>query len=635
MITKWKLFNFKSIVKETELEFRPLTIFAGANSSGKSTWIQSMLIISQTLVNRIVSRPVVLNGSLARLGQFDDLRSFGSEAKEIVIGWECQPISEIPLGIQETTGEIRRRMSLYGKDINALKKVSCEISFDADQSSPQRELFQLQPSLFGCILSCVSRSELNVDEQSTISIRRTGTEGQAESDKVRSFGIPDPEDEIIRLSLNYDIDLDHGSIEEIQERLSTAEPVGCFLRHFLPNHVFLRINKTIEDAKLVANTICEDRPIYARRASQEERDVIIPESVLSLLKDKANAVISLTISGDKQHPLFPEEISNQATSINRWNELIRKISLPERIRIRKTFHDNPDLYDNIVEAYRKDRTDEYALVPYRLPNNIQNAVSYLHPFFSNSLKYLGPLRDEPKAIYPLSTALDPFDVGLKGEFTAAVLDLHKKRLVQYMPSISFAEPEIKEVKSNRSLEAAVVDWLQYLCVAEKVHTVDRGKLGHELKVEISGVPELHDLTHVGVGVSQVLPILVSCLLADPDTTLIFEQPELHLHPKVQTLLGDFFLSMTLLGKQCIIETHSEYLISRLRFRAAAAKKDNSIASKMKIYFVEKPQDTSSFREVVVNDYGAIVDWPEGFFDQSQRESEEILRAAMNKKKKQH
>ena len=146
-----------------------------------------------------------------------------------------------------------------------------------------------------------------------------------------------------------------------------------------------------------------------------------------------------------------------------------------------------------------------------------------------------------------------------------------------------------------------------------------------------GRSQRHDLTHVGVGVSQVLPILVMCLLADPDTTLIFEQPELHLHPKVQTLLGDFFLSMSLLGKQCVLETHSEYLVNRLRFRAAAAKTDE-ISKAIRMYFVEKPEDTSVFRPVVVNEFGAIPDWPEGFFDQSQREAEATLRAAIKKRR---
>lgn len=79
------------------------------------------------------------------------------------------------------------------------------------------------------------------------------------------------------------------------------------------------------------------------------------------------------------------------------------------------------------------------------------------------------------------------------------------------------------------------------------------------------------------------------------------------------------------------ETHSEYLINRLRFRAAAAESDK-VASQMRIYFVEKKEDKSNFRPIVVNEFGAIQDWPEGFFDQSQREAEETLKAAVKKKR---
>ena len=198
----------------------------------------------------------------------------------------------------------------------------------------------------------------------------------------------------------------------------------------------------------------------------------------------------------------------------------------------------------------------------------------------------------------------------------------------------FAEADVAAKPVTRSLEAAVVDWLQYLGVAESVQSRDRGKFGYELKVNVSGCNQSHDLTHVGVGVSQVLPILVASLLAEPDTTLVFEQPELHLHPKVQTLLADFFLSMTVLGKQCIVETHSEYLINRLRFRTAAAGEKNPWISALKVYFVERPPEGSTFREVKINEYGAVMDWPDGFFDQSQQEAEAILRAAAKKRKAQ-
>jgi len=253
-------------------------------------------------------------------------------------------------------------------------------------------------------------------------------------------------------------------------------------------------------------------------------------------------------------------------------------------------------------------------------------------FFSSSFKYLGPLRDAPKPLYPLAPAADPYDVGLRGEHTASILELHKRKPIKYIPSRNFASPVIDRKMITRSLERAVIDWLQYLGVAGSVESRDRGKLGHELKVMLPDSDGSYDLTHVGVGVSQVLPILVMSLLASADSTLVFEQPELHLHPKVQTLLGDFFLSMALCNKQCIVETHSEYFIDRLRFRIAAAPLQNELNSKAKIYFVGKSAEESVFREVEINEYGAITDWPEGFFDQSQQQAEDILRAATAKRK---
>jgi predicted ATPase len=134
-----------------------------------------------------------------------------------------------------------------------------------------------------------------------------------------------------------------------------------------------------------------------------------------------------------------------------------------------------------------------------------------------------------------------------------------------------------------------------------------------------------------VGVSQVLPIVLTSLLAEPGSLLIFEQPELHLHPRVQTRLADFFISIALMGKQCLLETHSEYLIHRLRRRIAEAKGDE-LTQLSKLYFVERHGGTTSCRAVDITKYGAIIDWPTDFFDQSQVEAERILFAAGKKRK---
>jgi predicted ATPase len=632
MITKWRLFNFKSVKSDTSLEFGPLTIFAGPNSSGKSTWIQSLLLVSQTLSNRVRSRSVVLNGSLTRLGQFDDLKSYGGDANEIVVGCECEPQRESPIMMLEGPQTTGRRMVFYGRNTDQLKGVSCELAFDANVDSPQRDLYQLQPQLYSCRVGATVRGEDNIDAKSWIEIRRANlSSAESVAEKIRVLGIEDPDNEVMKKSLELDVSLDEDSLQDIKSEYATATPVGCITRHFLPETLGLRINVAEEEARAVVSTICDETPRGIRRRMGLDREVTIPAQVLAVLKEVlGDELWSQVLREGEQSILFTKETESVVT-LRDWSTQVRRLPPVRRSEIRRRIQASPGLTSKLVAAFKTGKPARFIVVPNPPPSDVMDGVTYLDYFFTNAVKYLGPLRDEPKALYPLATGIDPSDVGLRGEYTAAVLDLHKGQRIRYLPTSSFQSPEIKPLTSMRTLEAAVTDWLFYLGVAESVVTVDKGKLGHELKVVPPGLSQPHDLTHVGVGVSQVLPILVMCLLAEPDTTLVFEQPELHLHPKVQTLLGDFFLSMGILGKQCVLETHSEYLINRLRFRSAAETGKSELARAIKMYFVEKRGDTSFFRPVVVNEFGAIPDWPDGFFDQSQSEAEQILRAATRKR----
>ena len=624
MITKWAVSNFKSIVKETPLDLAPLTIFAGPNSSGKSTVLQSLLLVSQTLSHKVGSRSVVLNGALTRLGEFDDLRSYGGEYDQITIGWECHPTEDAQTAIIENT-PLSGPVFAYGRSFNSLKKVSCRLSFDADPGSPERDVSQLQPQLFLFTMSVLVLTEDNTDRHYELTVSRSGSG----ADKVATLEVDEPSNEEARASLEYDIVLDEDSLAELREELVTAEPVGCILRHFLPDRFSVRVNLVEEMAQWLQMVLLDDAP-RGRRAPFMGRELVISGRLLAQLQERL---------GDTYGALFEKESTLFETEggmpVREWMDRIRKLPVEKRREARRVLAEWADLYVTIAKTLRsewKETELKYRLLRYRPPAELTKASAYLSGFFSNSVKYLGPLRDEPKPMYPLAAHADPTDVGLRGEMTAAVLNLHRERKIRYIPSSAFKETRFEPTPVVRSLEAAVTDWLRYLGVAETAHSLDKGKLGHELKVSLAaGGPE-QDLTHVGVGVSQVLPILVTSLLADGDTTLIFEQPELHLHPKVQTRLADFFLSIVLTGKQCLIESHSEYLINRCRYRAAAEGDNNRVTNNLKLYFVEKTGGESHFREVKVNDYGAILDWPEGFFDQSQFESEAILRAAAAKKR---
>jgi len=621
MITDLTVSNFKSIVKETSLPLAPLTILAGPNSSGKSTILQALLLVSQTISHQVGSRSVVLNGTLAKLGQFDDLRSYGGEYDHITIGWKCQPRHD-NIRSQGQMGSYWRQQS------SSIKDISCTLSFEANPDSPERELYQLQPQLTIFSMSILDRGEDNTDRISELSIAKTNDIGA----KLSGLKIKEPENEIASASLNYDLTLrDKISLDELREEFKTAEPVGCILHHFLPKRFSIRINLIEEISRHIKKVLIDEAPRY-RRERFLDRELVIPEALIRELQTKL---------GERYAEMFIQQPtlfeSGTGMPVNEWFERIRKMPMELRREMRREMHEWSELetlISSIQKSEWKPDEPEYQLLPYHPPIDVLNASFYLEMFFSDALKYLGPLRDEPKPLYPLTAHADPTDIGLKGEMTAAVLNLHRDRRIKYIPSSAFSKTPLAANTVSRTLGAAVTDWLQYLDIAKTVLSIDKGKLGHELKVSLADDGPNQDLTHVGVGVSQVLPILVMSLLAEQDTALIFEQPELHLHPKIQTRLADFFLSIVLSGKQCLIETHSEYLINRLRCRAAREDTPNRVTDNLKIYFVEKKDGTSDFREVKVNEYGAILDWPDGFFDQGQLEAENILRSATAKKKQQ-
>ena len=176
---------------------------------------------------------------------------------------------------------------------------------------------------------------------------------------------------------------------------------------------------------------------------------------------------------------------------------------------------------------------------------------------AGSVDYLGPLREEPRVVYTLGSGTRHLSVGARGEYTAYLLDRDQRQKCEYR------SPDGAERSAD--LVTAVSEWVAYLGVGDRVSVIPRGKLGHSLSLDVNGTAR--DLTTIGVGASQILPVIVMVLAAAPNRILAFEQPELHLHPAVQARLADFFL-MARRDLRFLIETHSEYLVSRIRRRIA-------------------------------------------------------------------
>ena len=206
-------------------------------------------------------------------------------------------------------------------------------------------------------------------------------------------------------------------------------------------------------------------------------------------------------------------------------------------------------------------------------------------FLRKSVRYLGPLRAEPRSLYGY-TPNDP-DLGVNGENAASILHLKANQEVLL--------PIVGGLPRQADLASALSYWLQEFGMADSSQVEDRGRLGFDLRVSPPSFDRFVDLTSVGVGVSQVLPVLLLCLLAEPGDLVILEQPELHLHPALQHKLADFLLECTRSGRQILVETHSEHLINRLRRRVAEDDSDET-ESLIGLLFAEQYEGQTTFSE---------------------------------------
>src|SRR5260370_12040232 len=134
----------------------------------------------------------------------------------------------------------------------------------------------------------------------------------------------------------------------------------------------------------------------------------------------------------------------------------------------------------------------------------------------------------------------------------------------------------------------------------------------DIKVKPSHASVDSSLIDVGFGVSQFLPIIVADLQLEKGATIAISQPEIHLHPSAQSLLGEyFFRNVTDNEKRYIIETHSEYLINKFRVLIARGDLKSDDAN---VYYFRKTSDRSeSFRITFTKD-GKIEGAPKDFFD---------------------
>ena len=218
--------------------------------------------------------------------------------------------------------------------------------------------------------------------------------------------------------------------------------------------------------------------------------------------------------------------------------------------------------------------------------------------FGNSLFYLGPLRQYPARPYPWQGST-PSRVGAEGERAIEALLASGRRPRK--------ERIARELKSNGHakklflVEDVVSQWLREMELARSFYVERVAEDADIYRVRIKRSSDSAEvlLPDVGFGASQVLPVLVLLACVPKTSVVILEQPELHLHPAVQAALADAILETARVGRaQVIVESHSEYLLSRLQRRVAegtVSKED------IALYFCDHDDRRSSIERLDSND----------------------------------
>jgi predicted ATPase len=137
--------------------------------------------------------------------------------------------------------------------------------------------------------------------------------------------------------------------------------------------------------------------------------------------------------------------------------------------------------------------------------------------------------------------------------------------------------------------------------------------------------EMVSIADVGLGVSQVLPVLVALLVAEPGQLVYLEQPEVHLHPRAQAALAEILADAAKRGVRVVLETHSELLLLAVQSLVAEG---NLSPDLVKLHWFTRREDgVTEVRSAELDEAGAFGDWPEDFSDVSVKLESRYLDAA--------
>ena len=232
---------------------------------------------------------------------------------------------------------------------------------------------------------------------------------------------------------------------------------------------------------------------------------------------------------------------------------------------------------------------------------INQLSSEFEKLFS-SVYYLGPTRVHPKRLYHWE-GTHPREVNLWGN-----------KAIDALLSAGVRKLKSSTKEDGVLIEYRISKWLQKMELAHSFQLIPTGSLddkNYEVRIQKSPNSAEVTLADLGHGVADLFPLLVHCYYVPPGSTLILEQPGVHLHPMAQAQLADLFLDVIAeRNLQILVESHSEHLLTRLQRRIAEEK---IAADQTALYFCHNDAGVSNIKWLEIDEFGNIANWPKNFF----------------------
>ncbi len=264
---------------------------------------------------------------------------------------------------------------------------------------------------------------------------------------------------------------------------------------------------------------------------------------------------------------------------------------------------------NVV--YNIDEKASLHLKPIEVHNNhlINLDGMFLQEFYYLNAERIGPRINQGIKFYDFPNA------GFQGEFVAQLI-------ADTDSNYTFEIDEIRRNKKSKSprLEQQVNAWLSELMPGVSI-SASYNPETHSAQIKVDNFYTRGDstiATNIGFGISYVLPILVTGLIAKKGSYMIVENPEAHLHPSAQSKIGKFLAMVANAGVNVIVETHSDHFINGVQISVATKEISTELVT-INFFSQEKDHVQPKIDSISINDLGELSDWPKGFFDQTQKD----------------